>query len=838
MYALLVRFFDALERLLSTVSSGFRSGWRRLRDGPLQDLLFGLILLVTAISVVLRGIIEEADRLLAGVEKALISVAFLAMTVLSFSDYLRREFPWYTLEVQGGPIMAVVLMVWVGFLGASLATRDRKHLSVDASDRLLSPKAAKLVKRFIALVAAGFCWQFTGYSGELVSESVISGTGQEALPLWDPLIGPVNQLGALLLGDSGSRGLLLAGSGALLLASIAVLRKWRAADGDTPAALRIPVEVVGALALVVLGLGLLGTSWQPMGPDGALHEWVDLEDSATLIAEKAAATEGVNLDALVGMDTGAGGDDAAKAGNSTAELLASSSARQEFPQWLAQAVIPLSFILMAFRFLFQGLFGSFDPDPDLPQPKTRLEPTTGRGARDLIIAGLFPGVLIGLGAAVGLKTGWLILMGSLLLILTGAPLFLAIGVASVGCVTLIQDFSAANVAKDMFEAVKKEELLAIPFFVLAGNLMTHGSIAEKLVAVARAAMGRMPGGLGLATVAACVFFAAISGSSPVTVIAVGGIMFPMLVKERYPEPYSVGVLTSAGSLGIIIPPSVPMIIYAIMVSTRETPVSPNDLFIAGVLPGLLIAGALTIYTLYQTRPTRPGLEIVYEAPEGGYFKNLFSELRKSALALMLPVLILGGIYGVLGPLRFTVTEAAAVAVVYALVVELFVHRELKFKDLPKVLSESGVMMGSLFLIIVLAMAFNKFLSEQYIPQDAAAWLQAHVDSKWQFLLLANLFLLALGCVMEIVSAILIVAPLLAPIAASYGIDPIHFGIIFIVNLELGYLTPPMGINLFVSSTVFNRPVVDVMKATLPFLLLMLFCLAIIVIFPQLSLALL
>ena len=205
---------------------------------------------------------------------------------------------------------------------------------------------------------------------------------------------------------------------------------------------------------------------------------------------------------------------------------------------------------------------------------------------------------------------------------------------------------------------------------------------------------------------------------------------------------------------------------------------------------------------------------------------------------MLPILVLGGIYGVLGPLKFTVTEAAAVAVVYALVIELFVHRELKWKKLPKVLADSGVMMGTLFLIIVLAIAFNKFLAEQYIPQNAAAWMQAHVSNKWQFLILVNIFLLGLGCVMEIISAILIVAPLLAPIAMSYGIHPLHFGIMFIVNLELGYLTPPLGINLFVSSTVFNRPVVDVMKGALPFLFLMLFCLIVIIFVPSLSLVLL
>jgi C4-dicarboxylate transporter DctM subunit len=390
----------------------------------------------------------------------------------------------------------------------------------------------------------------------------------------------------------------------------------------------------------------------------------------------------------------------------------------------------------------------------------------------------------------------------------------------------------------MFEAVKKEELLAIPFFVLAGNIMTQGTIADRLVALARAVMGKTPGGLGIATIFACVIFAAISGSSPVTVIAVGSIMFPMLVEERYPENYSLGVLTSAGSLGIIIPPSVPMIIYAIMVSNQDFQVSPNDLFIAGVLPGLFIASVLVIYTMYQTRPDAPGNNIRSVEYEGSYGANVLKQLKRSILSLMLPVMILGGIYGVLGPLKFTVTEAAAVAVVYALFVELFLHREMSIRRLPKILADSGVMMGSLFLIIVLAIAFNKFLSEQMVPQAAAEWLQTVVSTKWQFIILCNLFLLALGCVMEIISAILIVAPLLAPIAVGYGMDPIHFGIMFIVNLELGYLTPPMGVNLFVSSTVFNRDILSVIKATAPFLLMMLFCLGVIAWFEDLSLFLL
>ncbi|MEC7946281.1 MAG: TRAP transporter large permease subunit, partial [Myxococcota bacterium] len=598
------------------------------------------------------------------------------------------------------------------------------------------------------------------------------------------------------------------------------------------------LRFVGSALMLVTGLALLGARWAPQTPGGEAYTWVTIETTAQSIAAQSAELEKLDaeLDDLF-QDTGSPSAGDAE-GPSAAELLAASAGTQKFPRWLAQAVIPLAFLLMSIRFLALALGGRFKPAEDAPPPREFLALTTGRGGRDLIFAGLFPGVLIGLAIAVGASTGWLIFAAALLLVLVGAPLFLGIGVAALGAVTLIQDFSGLLVARDMFEAVKKEELLAIPFFVLAGNIMTQGTIAERLVGVARAFMGRTPGGLGLASIFACVIFAAISGSSPVTVIAVGGTMFPMLLKERYPERYSSGVLASAGSLGIIIPPSVPMIIYAIMVSNPKAPLSPNDLFVAGVLPGLLIAGAMAVYTLYQTRPTRPGNRIVVPVLEGGYFPNLGRELFRSVPALMLPVLILGGIYGILGPIRFTVTEAAAVAVVYALFVELVIHREMKLKDLTKVLSESGVMMGSLFLIIVLAIAFNKFISEQYIPQNAAAWLQAHVSSKWQFLLLVNLFLLGLGMFMEIISAILIVAPLLAPIAASYGIDPIHFGIIFIVNLELGYLTPPMGINLFVASTVFKRPVVDIIRGVVPFFMIMLLCLALIAIFPWLSLALL
>ncbi len=844
--------FRPIERVVDAIDQGWRRFWRAFVDGPLQTVLFVLILTISGCIALLKAALAEADRWWAGIEKVLIGVALLSMTALSFLDYLRREVSFFHMEIQGGPTMAVVLMVWVGFLGASLATRQRKHLSVDASERILSPKAARLVKRFSALVAAGFCWHFSDYAIELVNESLVNATGQDALPLWDWLVGPINALGGLLFGGTATSITSIAVFGIAFSACAMTRRRWEKMRPSKPAPdedddpIPPPVRervasVVGAIALLGLVLSIFAVNWNPVDSDGNSYAWnVLIEASAQPDAAQAdeMAKLDAELDALLFGDTGPAGG-----GTSLADLKKESTGRQRFPLWLAQLVIPLSFLVMAFRFFGIALFGRFDETYAIPEPNDEDEDPilvrpNRKAAKDLIFAGLFPGILIGLCAALGMELSKLILMAAILLILTGAPLFLAVGVASVACVTLIQDFSGYVVAKDMYEAVKKEELLAIPFFVLAGNIMTQGTIADRLVGLARAMMGRTPGGLGLATIFACVVFAAISGSSPVTVIAVGSIMFPMLIKERYPEGYSLGVLTSAGSLGIIIPPSVPMIIYAIMVSSPESPVSANDLFIAGVLPGLFIAGVLVLYTLYQTRPTRTDIQIAIPELKGGYMANLMGEAKRSIFALMLPVMILGGIYGILGPLRFTVTEAAAVAVVYALFVELVIHREMKLSKLPKVLSDSGVMMGSLFLIIVLAIAFNKFLSEQYIPQHAAAWLQSMVATKWQFIILCNLFLLALGCVMEIISAILIVAPLLAPIALQYGMDPIHFGIMFIVNLELGYLTPPMGINLFVSSTVFNRSIVQVIKGVIPFLFMMLFSLAVIAFFEPLSLFLL
>ena len=391
-------------------------------------------------------------------------------------------------------------------------------------------------------------------------------------------------------------------------------------------------------------------------------------------------------------------------------------------------------------------------------------------------------------------------------VLLGQPLFVLMG-----GITLLSFYAVIGyreidelvvIVDKLLELASKEVLLAIPFFVVAGELMTQGSLAKRLIEVARAVFGFMPGGLAVAGVAGCVFFAAISGSSPVTVVAIGSIMVPALVKRQYPEGFSIGLLTSAGSLGILIPPSIPMIIYAIMVGT-STPMDPKDLFLGGVIPGLLIGGMLAAYSIF--------IGIKHKLPREKFdIRRIGREIVRGFWSLLLPLLILGGIYSGV----FTTTEAAAVSVVYALVVEIFIHGELKAKDLVSVAENSMTVMGALLLIIGLALGLNHVLVEEQVPDRMVAWIQSLDLGRGGFLILTNLFLLLLGCFMDIMSAILIVAPMLSPMAVALGVDPIHMGIIFIVNLEIGYLTPPLGLNLFVASTIFRRSIGEVIRSVL------------------------
>jgi C4-dicarboxylate transporter DctM subunit len=335
-------------------------------------------------------------------------------------------------------------------------------------------------------------------------------------------------------------------------------------------------------------------------------------------------------------------------------------------------------------------------------------------------------------------------------------------------------------------------------------------------------MGWLPGGLAVATVGGCVFFAAISGSSPVTVIAIGTIMVPALVRARYRDTFAVGLVTTAGSLGILIPPSIPMIVYAIAAGSAR-PVDVGELFLAGVVPGLLVGSLLALWAVLVA--LREGLP-----RERATWADVAREGRRGLWALLLPAIILGGIYGGI----FTPTEAAAVSVVYAFVVELGIHRRLGWRDVPRVLAESAVLMGTLLVVMAMAFALNHLLVERKVADTAVELIRELDLSVVAFLAVINVFLLFVGAVMDSISAILIVAPLLAPMAYALGIDPIHLGVVFIVNLEIGYLTPPIGLNLFVASAVFGRPVGWVVRAVAPFLLAMGVGLALVTYVPTLS----
>jgi C4-dicarboxylate transporter DctM subunit len=372
---------------------------------------------------------------------------------------------------------------------------------------------------------------------------------------------------------------------------------------------------------------------------------------------------------------------------------------------------------------------------------------------------------------------------------------------------------------DMWTALSHEALLAIPMFILAGSLMARGSIAERLIQIMRASTTWMPGGLAVAAILSCAIFAAISGASAVTLLAVGAVMYPALLKDGYSQTFSLGALAAGGTLGILIPPSIPMIFYAIVVEK-----SIVDMFIAGLLPGILLAGVMAVYVLIVNR----------HIPAQRFDpKALLSALRRGFWALMLPIVLLGGIYSG----YFSATEAAAVAVGYALFVETVIHRELSLRDFGHVAKETATLLGTLFPIVAAAISLNLLLTAERVPQELATMVAANVESRVAFLLMVNLLLLIVGCFVDTMSAIVILAPLLLPMAEAFGIDPIHFGIIMVINLEIGLLTPPLGMNLIVAMTAFKATFGTVVRGALPFIVLMIAVLLLITFIPAISLSL-
>ena len=380
-----------------------------------------------------------------------------------------------------------------------------------------------------------------------------------------------------------------------------------------------------------------------------------------------------------------------------------------------------------------------------------------------------------------------------ILILLRQNLVVVLGVAAFYVYGVFGEEPLRFVILDAWHALNKDILLSIPLFLLAGQIMTRGSMAERLVHLVKTASAPIPGGLAVATVLSCALFAAISGSSTVTLLAVGGIMYPALLKAGYSKTFSLGALCAAGTLGIVVPPSIPLI-YGVMTHTSIT-----DLFIAGILPALTLTALMSVYALWFNR----------NIPAGGLdLHELWEALKQGVWSLFMPILILGGIYSG----HFTATESAAVAVVYAFAVELFIHRELKPAHTHEVVADTTRLL--------------------------AAWFAEHVANQQGFLLGVNLFLLLVGAIMDIGSAILVLAPTLSPIAQGLGMDPVHFGIVMIVNLEIGYLTPPFGLNLIIAMGAFKVTFMEACKSVIPFLLLMLVGLLLVSFLPVLSLSLL
>ncbi len=413
----------------------------------------------------------------------------------------------------------------------------------------------------------------------------------------------------------------------------------------------------------------------------------------------------------------------------------------------------------------------------------------------------------------------IVLICFFVLLALSMPIALLLAATTAIYLIFIAHVPVTSLIQQLFNGLDNFVLLGVPFFILAGNIMAEGAISDRLVGVMRLFVGRFTGGLAMASVLACMFFAAISGSSPATVIAIGSIMMPALIKEGYGDRFSIGLLTSSGSLGILIPPSIPMILYALIMN-----VSVAEIFMAGFLPGIFIGCSLMGYSYYMSRKHGWRSEKRYTFKEG------IKIIKDGLWALFLPILVLGGIYGGI----FTPTEAAAVSVVYALFVELFIYKELKISKLFNICRDSAILSGCLLFILSCAMSFIWLLTVEQIPIKLAEAIVSNIQSKWLFLLAINGVLLIIGCLMDIVTAIIVISPILVETLSRYDIDFIHYGIIMIVNIECGFLTPPFGLNLFVSMAIMKRSLVEIGKAILPYILLFLGCLLVITYVPQLS----
>ncbi|NKB67252.1 MAG: TRAP transporter large permease subunit [Candidatus Latescibacteria bacterium] len=408
-----------------------------------------------------------------------------------------------------------------------------------------------------------------------------------------------------------------------------------------------------------------------------------------------------------------------------------------------------------------------------------------------------------------------------LLALAGVPLFIIIALLALLHYHWAEvDPTALFIS--MYQIAQIPTLSAIPLFAFTGFLLAESQAANRLVRLSQTLLGWLPGGLAIMAIFICALFTALTGASGMTIVALGGLLYPALIKNRFPDGFSLGLLTTSGSLGLLFPPSLPLIVFGIV---SQTPV--DQLFIAGIVPGLLLVGALSLYSF--AKGTRVSVQ---RAPLS--WAAIVASLRESIWELLLPIVILGGIYTGL----IAVSEAAALSVLYILFVEVVVHREIKLRQLPGIVRDCMVLVGGIIIVLGAAMGYTNYLIDAEIPKQLLVFIQQHIDSRLVFLLALNLFLLAVGCMIDMYSALLVVVPLILPIAHAYEIHPVHLGIIFLTNLEIGYSTPPVGLNLFIASLRFDKPILKLYLASLPFLGILLVALALITYFPQLSLFLL
>lgn len=414
----------------------------------------------------------------------------------------------------------------------------------------------------------------------------------------------------------------------------------------------------------------------------------------------------------------------------------------------------------------------------------------------------------------------LVYLGIFIYALIGGPIFAVMSLFAVSAF-FFADIEISAVAVEIYRTAGAPTLLTIPLFTFAGYMMAESKSPERLLRLANAALGWLPGGVAIVSLVICAFFTAFTGASGVTIIALGGLLYPMLINENYSEEFTLGLITTSGSLGLLFPPSLPIILYGIIAK-----VDIDKLFLAGIVPGLLLIIILSAYSIFSGKKTKNLTRQPFS------FAELKAALKFARYEIPLPFIVLGGIYGGF----ITATEASALTALYVIIAVCFLYKDLSLtKDVPKVIKESMTLVGAILLILCCALGLTNYLVDEEIPMQILESMKEFITNKYVFLFFLNIFLLIVGAMMDIFSAIIVVVPLILPVAQEFGVDPIHLAIVFLTNLEIGYITPPVGINLFISSFRFNKPVLSLYKASVPYLILMLIALLIITYIPWLTL---